>query len=128
MLGEDLLHELAAAGHADLLEDGLDVVAHGVGREVELRGDLRRCRRPRAIARVTSHLALGEPVGLDDQRRDVGRLGRLDDERQLVGPSESVAPCMSSQTPVRVRIRVRTAGSRSAVRGADRAAAKARAW
>ena len=40
MLGEDPVHELAAAGDADLLEEGLDVVADGVRGEVELGGDL----------------------------------------------------------------------------------------
>jgi len=53
VLGEDPVHELAAAGDADLLEECLDVVADGVRREVQLGGDLGGAE-PRAMARVTS--------------------------------------------------------------------------
>jgi hypothetical protein len=41
VVGEQLGDELASAGHADLLEHGLDVVTHGVGGEMEPGGDLR---------------------------------------------------------------------------------------
>jgi hypothetical protein len=40
MLGEDPVHELAAAADAHLLEERLDVVADGVRREVQLGGYL----------------------------------------------------------------------------------------
>jgi hypothetical protein len=60
------------------------VVAHGVPREVELGCDARGAQAARDAAGHLE-LALGEPVGLDDERCDVGRLGRLDDHRQLVG-------------------------------------------
>jgi hypothetical protein len=40
VLGEDLTDQFSAAAHADLVEDGLEVIAHGVWRDVELLGDL----------------------------------------------------------------------------------------
>src|SRR5215212_11374771 len=40
VLGEHAVHQLAAAGDADLLEGRLDVVADGVRRQVQLGGDL----------------------------------------------------------------------------------------
>jgi hypothetical protein len=43
VLGEDFVDELTAARHADLLEDGLDVVTDGVSGEVHV-----RCASPRA--------------------------------------------------------------------------------
>ncbi len=42
MLGEDLTDELSSAAHAHLVEDRLEVIAHGVGRDVQLPGDFRR--------------------------------------------------------------------------------------
>ena len=45
VLGEDLTDEFSAAAHADLVEDGLEVIAHGVGRDVQLLGDFGR-RQP----------------------------------------------------------------------------------
>jgi hypothetical protein len=42
LLGEDLTHEFSSAAHTDLVEDGLEVVPHGVGRDVQLLGDFSR--------------------------------------------------------------------------------------
>jgi hypothetical protein len=39
MLGEDLTDEFSSAAHADLIEYGLEVIAHGVWRDVQLTGD-----------------------------------------------------------------------------------------
>src|SRR5918999_203541 len=39
VLGEDLADEFSAAPHADLVEDRLEVITHGVGRDVQLLGD-----------------------------------------------------------------------------------------
>jgi hypothetical protein len=35
VLGEDLTDELSPASHSDLVEDGLEVIAHRVGRDVQ---------------------------------------------------------------------------------------------
>jgi hypothetical protein len=40
VLGEQLGDQLATAGHADLVEDGLHVVADRMGREEQLLGDV----------------------------------------------------------------------------------------
>src|SRR3712207_3602489 len=42
VLGEDLTDEFSAAAHPHLVEDGLEVIAHGVGRDVQLLGDFGR--------------------------------------------------------------------------------------
>jgi hypothetical protein len=42
LLGEDLTHELSAASHTDLVEDGLEVIAHGARRDVQLPKDFGR--------------------------------------------------------------------------------------
>jgi len=39
MLGEDLADELSAAAPSDLVEDGLEVIAHRVWRDVQLSGE-----------------------------------------------------------------------------------------
>ena len=39
VLGEDLTDEFSAAAHADLAEDGLEVIPHSVWRDVQLPGD-----------------------------------------------------------------------------------------
>src|SRR5215203_4421414 len=40
VLGEDLADEFPSAAHPHLIEDRLEVVAHGVPRDVQLLGDL----------------------------------------------------------------------------------------
>lgn len=45
LLCEDLTDEFSTAAHADLVEDGFEVVAYGVWRDVKLAGDLGR-RQP----------------------------------------------------------------------------------
>ena len=42
VLGEDLADQFSAAPHADLVEDRLEVITHGVRRDVQLLGDLGR--------------------------------------------------------------------------------------
>src|SRR5918999_1679036 len=46
VLGEDLADELSPAAHADLVEDRLEVIAHGVRRDVQFLGDLDRRKAP----------------------------------------------------------------------------------
>ncbi len=79
MLGEDLTDEFSPATHADLVEDGLEVIAHGVGRDVQLLGDFGRGQpaqdEPRYLA-----LALRQSVRVDDQRCDLRRTGLLEDD------------------------------------------------
>ncbi len=77
VLAEEARDELAAAGDAHLLEHGLDVVADGVRRQEQLRGDLAR-RAASRIAPSTSRSRARERVGLDDDRGDLGALGGLD--------------------------------------------------
>ena len=42
LLGEDLTDEFSPAAHADLIEDSLEVIPHGVGCDVQLLGDFGR--------------------------------------------------------------------------------------
>ena len=58
VLDEDLTDELSSAAHADLVEDGLKVIAHGVGRDVQLLGDF-GCRQPTQDEPRYLALALG---------------------------------------------------------------------
>ena len=120
VLGEDPVHELAAAGDADLLEERLDVVADGVRREVQLGGDLGGAEpagdRPRDL-----ELATGQTVGLDDERRDVGGLRRLDDERHLAGALEDRAvheqPDAAARAQPRADLRLAVLVRRAHARG-----------
>src|SRR5688500_7912774 len=90
VLGEQRGDELAAAGDADLVADGLDVVAHRMRGQVQLGGDLRRAGAAGDELRDLL-LARRELVGLDDDRGDLRRLGVLDDERGVAQRAVRVA-------------------------------------
>jgi hypothetical protein len=53
VLSEDLTYELSPAAHANLVEDGLEVIAHGVGRDAQLLGYFGR-GQPRSTSLVIS--------------------------------------------------------------------------
>jgi hypothetical protein len=80
VVGEQPGDQLAAAVHADLGEDRLDVVADGVGRQEQLLGDVGRAGAAGDQAGDLL-LAIGQVVGLDDDRGNLRRAGRLDDHR-----------------------------------------------
>src|SRR5215216_2933231 len=82
VLGEDLTDEFSPAAHADLIEDGLEVIPHGVGRDVQLPGDF-GCGQPAQDEPRYLTLALGQAVGIDDQRGDLRRTGLLEDDGYL---------------------------------------------
>ena len=79
---KNLPDELSPAAHAGLVEDGLEVVPHGVGRYVQLPGDFGRRQpaqdEPRCLA-----LALCQAVSIDDQRCDLRRPRLLKDDSYL---------------------------------------------
>jgi hypothetical protein len=69
--------------HADLLEDGLEVVLDGVRGDEQLRRDV--VGRPAARDELGDlALAAGQAVRAEQQRRDVHRRGGLDDHRGAV--------------------------------------------
>jgi hypothetical protein len=80
VLEEYLADQLTAAANACLVEDGLEVVLHGVGREPEPVGHL---LGGAALDAQVGHraLAIGQPVGQRDQRGNLARLRGLDDYR-----------------------------------------------
>ena len=80
VLEEDLRDEVAPASHTDLLEDRLQVVLHGVLGEVQLPRNLGRTE---AVEDELGDLALPrrQPVGGDDERGDLRRSRRLEDDR-----------------------------------------------
>jgi hypothetical protein len=80
VLGEDLSNEFSAAAHTSLVEDGLEVVAHGVGRDVQFLRDSGR-RQPANDEPGYLALALGQAVGIDDQGGDLRRTCLLEDDR-----------------------------------------------
>jgi hypothetical protein len=65
LLSEDLTDEFSPTAHADLVEDSLEVILHGVGRDVQLLGDFGRGQpaqdEPRYLA-----LALRQAVSIND--------------------------------------------------------------
>src|SRR5215207_7657861 len=78
---EDLADQVPAAANAGLLEDLLEVLLDGVGRDDEPLGDLGR----RVAAQdQPGHLllALGEAIGRHQKGRDSRRMRRLDDHRR----------------------------------------------
>ena len=79
MLGEDLTDEFSAAAHPYLVEDGLEVIAHCVGRDVQLPGDF-GCGEPTQDELRYLALALRESVRVGDQRRYLRRPGLLEDD------------------------------------------------
>jgi hypothetical protein len=79
---EERRRELSAGAGASLLEDRLEVIIHGVGGDAE---PLCRLGRRRATQRELGYLLLarGEPLGLEQQRSDQGRVGTLDKDGNL---------------------------------------------
>jgi hypothetical protein len=75
VLGEELGDQLAAAGDADLGEDGLDVVADRVGRQEQLVGDLGGAQHPHRHpdAEVAGQVMLGGQLGQPGPGLLVGR-------------------------------------------------------
>ena len=59
LLGEDLPDEVSAATHADLVEDGLEVIPHPLRRDVQLSGDFGRGQSAQDEPRYLA-LALGK--------------------------------------------------------------------
>src|SRR3954469_21162751 len=74
--------ELAARGHADLLEDRLEVILHRPSRQVQPVGH-RLGAQPECDKLRHLPLALGEPAGIGDQRREFVRTRGLDHYRDL---------------------------------------------
>src|SRR6266550_1040071 len=70
--GAELREQLAAAVDADLVEDGLQVVLHGVRRDEESFGDRARVE-PRHEQRDNRTLALRERVGAAEEAERLGR-------------------------------------------------------
>jgi hypothetical protein len=75
VLGEEPGDQLAAAGDADLGEDGLDVVADRVGRQEQLVGDLDGAQHPHRHpdAEVAGQVLLGGQLGQPGPGLLVGR-------------------------------------------------------
>jgi hypothetical protein len=62
LLGEDLAHELSLAAHPDFVEDGREVIAHGVGRDVQLLGgETSAVESPRRMSLVISPSRYARP-------------------------------------------------------------------
>jgi hypothetical protein len=98
---EHCSHEVPPAVDAGLLEDVLQVLLHGVGRDGKALGDL---RSRVALEHEPSDflLALGQPVGGHQQRSDSDRMGGFHDYRDpppAIGDSE--APCRTIHCPER---------------------------
>src|SRR5215207_10381685 len=79
LLCEDLTDEFSPAAHADLVEDGLEVIAHGVWRDVQLPRDFGR-GQPAQDEPCYLALALRQAVSINDQRRDLRRPRFLEDD------------------------------------------------
>lgn len=79
MSEEDLPRELAAAVHADFLENRLEVLLNRVRRDRQRAGDLVGRATPE---HQSSHrlLSFRQPVGSDNERGEVGGAGWLDDQ------------------------------------------------
>jgi hypothetical protein len=82
VLEEHARDELAARTHLDLSEDRLEVVLHRPRRDVQPVGDR---ARPEPLRDELRHraLALGQAVGVGDQRHELVRPGGLDDHGRL---------------------------------------------
>jgi hypothetical protein len=65
LLSEDLPDKFSPAAHADLIEDGLEVVPHGVRGDVQLLGDF-GCGQPAQDEPRYLALSLRQAVGVDD--------------------------------------------------------------
>ena len=72
VLEEDLPHELAPTSHAGLVEDRLEVVLHGVDRQVQPLGDVLGGAAFDAQARYRA-FSSGQAVGERHDRRHVAR-------------------------------------------------------
>ena len=117
VLEEQLRDELAAGADAGLLEDRLQVVLHRARREVQLVRRFAFVDSPCATSWVTAPLALGQPVGVGDERRELGRAGGLEDHGgPRVGASPSTIRARRSQRPAAVRTRARAIASGGAGR------------
>ena len=79
LLGEDLPDKFSPAAHADLVEDGLEVIPHGVGCDVQLLRYFGRGQPAQDEPRYPA-LALRKAVSIDDQRRDLRRPRLLEDD------------------------------------------------
>src|SRR5215218_2526659 len=120
VLGEQLGHELAAAGDAQLAEDRLHVATDGVCREVELVGDLGRPDTP-GNERGDLLLTPGQVVGVQNDRRDLRRPSRFNHDcdltagtvrsTQRTGMADQPCP-VAGQEPRPCRASIRWQGTR----------------
>src|SRR5581483_4677767 len=99
--------EFAAAAHAGLRKDGLEVVLDGVRRHIKPRCDL---RGREALADEPGHAALllRDPVGRQQDRQHVGGRRRLDDYRDLTGRWVAEPGGVQDGPPPRVRAHAQT--------------------
>jgi hypothetical protein len=79
VLGEDPADEFSAAAHAYLVEDGLEVIPHRVGRDVEFARDFGR-GQPAQDELCYLALTPGQAISLDDQGRDLRRSRLLEED------------------------------------------------
>jgi hypothetical protein len=102
VLVEDRGDQFPPRAHADLREDHLEVVLHGVRRKMNLGGDLPGGQALEDQARHT-RLTRRQAVGADDEWRDLRRLGFLDDHGRVRGLRAGVdgAGRMYHQPPAR---------------------------
>ena len=77
VIDEEAGDELGPSAGTRLLEDGLEVVLHGVGRHVEAIRDV-ACRQPAGDEFGDGAFSVGEPVGGHDHRCEVRGPGRLE--------------------------------------------------
>src|SRR5205085_12538239 len=82
VLREETGNEFAAAADAGLVEDGLDVVAHGVAGEAELCSDVLGGQAA-GEQQNDLDLPLGQAVGLEEDGREIGGPGGLDDHADM---------------------------------------------
>src|SRR5215218_1299110 len=120
MVGRDARDELTPAVDVDLVENGLQMVLHGVHGDAEPVGDL---LGGEALKNELCDIpfAPGQAVGLNDERRDLGRAGGLDDHCRLALGCSTEAGAVEHKPASAARVGARPRnGGRRLVPASDR--------